>query len=193
MGKLVGYARVSKESQELALQIDALKQAGCLQKFIYIDKASGAKADRPGLEQCLETLSPGDILLVWRLDRLGRSMPHLVKLVEGLSNKQVGFKSICDGVIDTTSASGELIFNVFSALAHFERKIIQERTKAGLQAARARGKKGGRKPISKDHPKVKAAKQMHANKDISINEICQTLNISRASLYRYLNIDAKKN
>ena len=108
---------------------------------------SGAKSERVGLNDCLKVLVPGDILLVWRLDRLGRSMSHLVNLIETLINRGIGFKSICDGAIDTTTAYGELIFNIFSALSHFERKLIQERTRAGLEAARARRRKGGRKPI----------------------------------------------
>ena len=126
--------------------------------------------------------------MVWRLDRLGRSMPHLILLIEELRKKEISFKSICDGEIDTTTASGELIFNIFSSLAQFERRLIQERTSAGLAAARARGKLGGRKPMTSDNLKVKMAKKMHADKSIEIQEICQTLNISRASLYRYLNM-----
>jgi DNA invertase Pin-like site-specific DNA recombinase len=188
MGKIVGYARVSTHEQNLDLQIDALKKEGCQKKYIYIDKASGAKTDRPGLESCLKILEPGDVLLVWRLDRLGRSMAHLVKLVEELVEKKIGFKSICDGAIDTTTASGELVFNIFSALAQFERRLIQERTRAGLSAARARGKKGGRKPIDVKDPRVIMAKEMHKNNTIGIPEICKTLNISRATFYRFLTI-----
>lgn len=188
MGKIIGYARVSTNEQNLDLQIDALKKEGCTKRNIYIDKASGAKTNRPGLESCLEALEPGDTLLVWRLDRLGRSMSHLVTLVEQLLERKIGFKSICDGAIDTTTASGELVFNIFSALAQFERRLIQERTKAGLSAARARGKMGGRKAIKPDDPRVVMAKEMHKNKTISIQKICDTLNISRATFYRYLSI-----
>lgn len=184
----IGYARVSTLEQELDLQIDALKNAGCLHKNIFIDKISGAKSERPGLNKCLDSLKEGDTLIVWRLDRLGRSMPHLISLIEGLRKKKISFKSICDGEIDTTTASGELIFNIFSSLAQFERRLIQERTKAGLTAARARGKLGGRKPITVDNPRVKTAKRMHADKTIEISDICKTLNISRASFYRYLTI-----
>tara|TARA_R110002095_G_scaffold618_2_gene3000 strand:- start:914 stop:1486 length:573 start_codon:yes stop_codon:yes gene_type:complete len=186
MGKIIGYARVSTSEQNLNLQIDALKKEGCTKRNIYIDKASGAKTDRPGLDACLEALEPGDVLLVWRLDRLGRSMSHLVALVEQLLEKKIGFKSICDGAIDTTTASGELVFNIFSALAQFERRLIQERTKAGLSAARARGKKGGRKAITAEDPRVVMANEMHKNKTISVQKICETLNISRATFYRYL-------
>lgn len=184
MGKLVGYARVSTDDQNLDLQIDALTQAGCLRSDIYKDKVSGAKTDRPGLNQCLERLAFGDVLVVWRLDRLGRSMAHLVSLIETLRNKGVGFKSLCDGAIDTTTASGELVFNIFSSMAQFERRLIQERTQAGLSAARARGRKGGRPKV--DTSRIQAAKKMHENKALSIDEICKVLKISKPTLYRYL-------
>lgn len=185
-GRLVGYARVSTADQELSLQLDALQQAGCSQANIFIDKASGAKADRPGLEACIAELQSGDVLLVWRLDRLGRSMPHLVSLIDELRNRGVGFRSIQDGAIDTTTASGELIFNIFAALAQFERRLIQERTRAGLAAARARGRVGGRKPISTDDPRVRMAQAMSKDKSMSIAEICNTLRISRSTYYRYV-------
>ncbi|MCF6768559.1 recombinase family protein [Thiotrichales bacterium 19S11-10] len=188
MAKLVGYARVSTQDQDVQLQVDALAKAGCAKQLIFIDKISGAKSDRPGLDKCLAELAKGDTLLVWRLDRLGRSMPHLVQLVEDLGAKGIGFRSLCDGAIDTTTASGELIFNIFSSLAQFERRLIQERTRAGLEAARARGKKGGRKKISSADPKVLMAKNMHKNHGMSINDICKTLKISRASFYRYVNL-----
>lgn len=187
-GRLIGYARVSTLEQNLDLQIDALIKAGCIRKNIFIDKISGAKSERPGLNECLSHLYAGDVLIVWRLDRLGRSMVHLVSLVETLKEKKVGFRSLCDGAIDTTTASGELVFNIFSSMAQFERRLIQERTLAGLTAARARGRKGGRPKISADHPKVIAAKRMHQDKHISIEEICSALKISRPSLYRYLNM-----
>jgi DNA invertase Pin-like site-specific DNA recombinase len=193
MAKLVGYARVSTSEQEVELQLDALRQAGCANERIFIDKASGARSERPGLDACLRLLKPGDTLLVWRLDRLGRSMPHLVMLIEELLGKGIGFRSLCDGVIDTTTASGELIFNLFSALAQFERRLIQERTKAGLSAARARGRKGGRKPISSDDPRVQMAKRMYHNHAMSINRICRTLKISRATFYRYIALPDKTN
>jgi DNA invertase Pin-like site-specific DNA recombinase len=153
---------------------------------LYTDKISGSKAARPGLDACLQQLKAGDTLLVWRLDRLGRSLRHLIDLVEELRQRGVGFKSICDGAIDTTTASGELIFNVFASLAQFERRLIQERTKAGLTAARARGRLGGRKPVSISDPRVQTAKKMHADKSLSVADICKTLRISRPTLYRYL-------
>ena len=124
--------------------------------------------------------------MVWRLDRLGRSMPHLVTLIQELLEKGIAFCSLRDGAIDTTSASGELIFHIFSALAQFERRLIQERTKAGLSAARARGRKGGRKPITGDDPRVKTACRMHRDHELSVEQICKTLDISRATFYRYL-------
>jgi DNA invertase Pin-like site-specific DNA recombinase len=188
MSRLIGYARVSTNEQDIFLQLDALKKAGCNEKLIFVDKASGARAERPGLDACLKTLTAGDTLLVWRLDRLGRSMPHLVTLVENLLKKDIAFKSICDGSIDTTTASGELVFNIFSSLAQFERKLIQERTRAGLKAARARGRKGGRKPILNSDPRVQTAKRMHKDHGMSIEKICKTLKISRATFYRYVTL-----
>jgi len=188
MNRKIGYARVSKYDQDLKLQIDALLAFGCEEKNIFTDHISGSKLDRPGLNKCLEELQEGDILTVWRLDRLGRSMIHLISLIDGFKERKIGFKSLCDGAIDTTTASGELIFNIFSSLAQFERKLIQERTKAGLNAARERGKKGGRKKIQATDPKVLTAKKMHKDHNMSINNICNILKISRATFYRYLSI-----
>ncbi len=184
MGKLIGYVRVSTNDQEPALQIDALVNAGCVR--IFEDKASGAKSDRKGLDDCLSSLKKGDTLVIWRLDRLGRSLQHLVSLVTELNDRGIKLKSIQDGAIDTTTANGELIFGIFASMAQFERRLIIERTHAGLAAARARGKKGGRKPISADDSKVKAARLMHADPNHSIKEICTTLSISRATFYRYI-------
>lgn len=186
MGKLLGYARVSTGGQDLTAQKNALKKAGC--KTVYTDVASGVRADRPGLDACLNNLRSGDTLLVWRLDRLGRSMSHLATLVEKLRRQGIGFKSICDGAIDTTTASGNLVFNIFSALAQFERRLIQERTKAGLAAARARGRLGGRRPVDPKNPKVRMAQKMHQDKSLSVGEICESLKISRSTLYRYLKL-----
>ncbi len=187
-GRLVGYARVSTDDQDLSLQIDSLVGLGVDQNLIFTDKMSGAKSGRPGLEKCLAHLEHGDTLLVWRLDRLGRSMPHLVELIEELRNRGVGFRSVNDGVIDTTSASGDLIFHIFSALAPFERRLIQERTRAGLAAARARGRTGGRPPIEIDVAKVLAAQKLQENSTLSIDEIRETLRISRSTYYRYLQL-----
>lgn len=189
-GRNVGYARVSTAEQELALQLDALRKAGCDRALIFIDKMSGAKADRPGLSKCLAELRPGDVLLVWRLDRLGRSMRHLVTLIEDLRERGVGFRSIQDGMIDTTSASGELVLNIFSALAQFERRLIQERTNAGLAAARARGRLGGRPAVVFADPRVATARTLHRDQSLSVGEICSTLRVSRSTLYRWLKIAA---
>ena len=186
MVRLIGYARVSTAEQDLQLQLDALDKAGCVE--VFKDKASGARTSRPGLNACLAALDPGDTLVVWRLDRLGRSMPHLVGLVEELLGKGIGFRSLLDGAIDTTTASGELMFNIFSSLAQFERRLIQERTQAGLTAARARGRLGGRRPIRADDPRVVTAKRLHQDRTLSINEICKTLGISRPTFYRYLTL-----
>jgi len=186
--RLVGYARVSTGEQELRLQLDALRKAGCAKADIFEDKISGSKSTRPGLDECLKHLKPGDTLIVWRLDRLGRSVRHLIDVVEDLRQRGVGFKSICDGAIDTTTASGELIFHIFTALAQFERRLIQERTRAGLTAARARGRLGGRPAIAANDPRIKTAKSLHADKNMPIADICQTLKISRPTLYRWLTV-----
>ena len=186
MGRLIGYARVSTASQDIGLQLEALRHGGCTDDGIFLDTASGTRAARPGLEACLRALTPGDTLVVWRLDRLGRSMAHLVTLVEELLKRQVGFRSLCDGAIDTTTASGELVFTIFSALAQFERRLIQERTRAGLAAARARGKKGGRRALRPDNPRVRMASTLYADRNVTVSEICQTLRVSRATFYRYV-------
>ena len=141
---LIGYARVSTAEQDTALQTDALRNAGC--ERVFEDTASGAKADRPGLADALAYLRDGDVLVVWRLDRLGRSLPHLIETVGKLEARGVGFRSLTEN-IDTTTPGGRLIFHVFGALGQFERDLIRERTKAGLTAAAARGRKGGRKPV----------------------------------------------
>ncbi|TQF71800.1 recombinase family protein [Pseudoalteromonas luteoviolacea] len=185
-GKKIGYARVSTKDQDLSLQLDDLKQFGVIESDIYSDVVSGAKDSRPGLDVCLEVLQSGDTLVVWRLDRLGRSMVHLVNTIQELTERGVFFKSLNDGAIDTTTASGELIFNIFSALTQFERRLIQERTNAGLKSARARGKLGGRPTLDANDPTVVMAKQMHENKALSVAQICETLGISRATYYRYI-------
>jgi DNA invertase Pin-like site-specific DNA recombinase len=186
MGKHIGYARVSTDDQDLSLQINELKIAGC--EPIFTDKASGAKSNRPGLDDCLKTMRAGDTMVVWRLDRLGRSMQHLVSVVTDLKARRIGFKSLRDGAIDTTTASGELVFNIFAALSQFERELICERTRAGLAAARARGRNGGRKPVTGNDPKVKMAKRMYQDRSLSPKQICESLQISRATYYRYLSL-----
>jgi len=186
MVNIIGYARVSTEDQNLELQVDELKNAGC--ERIFKDKVSGSKSKRPGLDDCLSSLQEGDTLLVWRIDRLGRSLKHLVEIVTALKDRGIKFKSLHDGAIDTTTASGELIFNIFGSLAQFERRLIQERTNAGLSAARARGRLGGRKPISADDERVVAVRKLSTDKTLSIMAICRTVGISRASYYRFVNM-----
>jgi len=177
---------VSTDDQDLTLQLDALVQHGVPRDLIFTDKLSGARSDRPGLGKCLNAVREGDTLVVWRLDRLGRSMRHLVTLIEDLRQRGIGFRSISDGMIDTTSASGELIFHIFSALAQFERRLIQERTKAGIAAARARGRKGGRPRLKISDPKMVLAKKLHGDTTLTIDQICETLHISRSTYYRYV-------
>ncbi len=180
---LIGYARVSTADQTLNLQQDALQKAGC--DRIFTDTASGTKQERRGLEEALSHVRPGDTLVVWRLDRLGRSLRHLIDTITALSQKGIGFKSITEN-IDTTSSGGKLVFHIFGALAEFERDIIRERTSAGLQAARARGRLGGRPRALNSSKKVAMAKALYSDKTNSVADICRTLNISRATLYRYV-------
>ena len=179
---LIGYARVSTADQTLALQKDALEKAGC--ERIFTDTASGAKAERIGLADAVAYAREGDILVVWRLDRLGRSLKHLIETITSLNERGIGFKSITES-IDTTTSGGKLIFHIFGALAEFERDIIRERTHAGLTAARARGRKGGR-PRVLTPKKAQMAQALYNDKTNTINDICRTLNISRATLYRYI-------
>ena len=179
---LIGYARVSTQDQTLNLQKDALEKLGC--NKIFTDTASGAKAERTGLNEALEYVREGDTLAVWRLDRLGRSLKHLIETITELNNRKIGFKSIQES-IDTTTSGGKLIFHIFGALAEFERDIIRERTQAGLQAARARGRNGGR-PKSLTGKKVAMVQALYNDKNNTVDEICKTLNISRATLYRYI-------
>ncbi len=186
---LIGYARVSKADgrQVLDLQIDALKNAGVKEENIYFDKISGTKEQRDGLDNCLKALREDDILVVYKLDRLGRSLKHLILTIEDLTKRKIGFKVLSgQGVnIDTTTPSGKMIFSIFAALAEFERELIVERTKAGLESARARGKVGGRKfTLSKSQ--VRLAQVSMKNKDTSVAELCKELNISRATLYKYV-------
>lgn len=179
---LIGYARVSTQDQNLELQKDALEKSGCVK--IFTDIASGVKTKRNGLEEALAYLREEDILVVWKLDRLGRSLKHLIEVVNALSERNIGFQSLQED-IDTTTSGGKLIFHIFASLAEFERDIIRERTNAGLKAARARGRVGGR-PKVMDSKKISMAKTLHNDTNNSINDICKTLNVSRATLYRYL-------
>lgn len=179
---LVGYARVSTQDQKPELQLDALKGAGC--EKVFVEKASGAQRERPELKAALDYMRDGDTLVVWKLDRLARSMKQLIETVEGLEEVGVGFRSLTEA-IDTTTAGGKLVFHVFGALAEFERSIIRERTRAGLDAARARGRKGGRPPKLKDAD-LKAARAMLADKSITVEEVAKHLRVSPATLYRHL-------
>ena len=181
---LIGYARVSTQDQTLDLQTDALTQAGC--EKLFTDTMSGAKAERPGLQDAMHHLRAGDTLVVWRLDRLGRTLKHLIATVTELSDQAIGFMSLQEH-IDTTTSGGKLIFHIFGALAEFEREIIRERTNAGLQAARARGRWGGRPALqSLDPKKMALAKTLHDDKKMPVSEICAQLQIGRSTLYRYL-------
>ena len=188
---LIGYARVSTQDQTLNLQKDALEKIGCSK--IFTDTISGATTERKGLEEALEYVRAGDSLVVWKLDRLGRSLKHLIETITALNNRKIGFKSITEN-IDTTTSGGKLIFHIFGALAEFERDIIRERTKAGLEAARARGRKGGRpKAKTLDTPrKVAIAQHLYNDKTNSIADICKTLNISRSTFYRYIQVKPKE-
>ena len=186
MGHLIGYARVSTAEQDLHLQREALRRAGCSDERIFCDIASGARTARPGLEACLQAVAPGDTFVVWRRDRLGRSMAHLVAVIEALRGQQVGLRSLGDGAIETTTASGELIFYLFSALAQFERRLIQERTRAGHAVARARGKQGGRTPLGAEEPRVRMACALYADQSRTVLEVCRVLRISPATCYRYV-------
>ncbi len=179
---LIGYARVSTDDQSLALQQDALKKEGCIK--IFTDTAGGAKTERPGLTEALSYVRTGDTLVVWRLDRLGRSLKDLIERITELQARDIGFKSLTEN-IDTTTSGGKLIFHIFGALAEFERELIRERTQAGLHAARARGRTGGR-PKALSAQKAVMARQLYTDKSNTIPEICRTLNISRATLYRYV-------
>lgn len=179
---LVGYARVSTQDQHLDLQRDALTAAGC--DKIFADQAPGAQAERPGLSEALEYVREGDVLVVWRLDRLGRSVKDLVMRIEELGAAGVGFRSLQEA-IDTTTAGGRLIFHVFSALAEFERELIRERTMAGLASARARGRKGGR-PAAMTPRKIELASKLMRDSSVSVAEVCEAVGVSRSTLYRYV-------
>lgn len=179
---LIGYARVSTDDQNLDLQRDALTQAGCLK--LYEDKESGAKAERPGLLLALEVLREGDTLVVWRLDRLGRSLKDLIGLVDKLEQRGVGLKSVQEN-LDTSSSGGKLVFHLFGALAEFERNLTRERTQAGLSAARARGRTGGR-PKALDANKRQLAIRLYRERQHSIHELCRMMGISKPTLYSYL-------
>lgn len=185
MGKIVGYARVSTDDQDTTLQVKPLKKAGCVR--VFEETASGAKDDRPELQKCLDHLDAGDVLVVWRLDRLGRNLKHLIRVVDDLKKKEIGFKSIQEG-FDTTTSGGRLVFQIFGALAEFERNLISERTHAGLAVARSRGRQGGRKEKLTDK-QVKTMLAMYTSKDHSVAAICETFKVSRPTMHRYLRVN----
>ena len=178
----IGYARVSTQDQDPALQLDALQQAGC--EKIFTEKASGAQRDRPELKAALDYLRSGDTLVVWKLDRLARSLRQLIDTVESLDARQIGFRSLTEA-IDTTTPGGKLIFHIFGALAEFERSIIRERTNAGLASARARGKLGGRPPAWKDAD-ITAAKALLRDPAISVEQAAKMLGVAPSTLYRHI-------
>ena len=179
---LVGYARVSTQEQDLALQLDALKTAGCTK--VFEEKASGAQRERPALQAALEYMREGDTLVVWKLGRLARSLKQLIETVEGFGARDVGLRSLTEA-IDTTTAGGKLVFHIFAALAEFERGVIRERTLAGLRAARARGRTGGRPPAleAKD---LAAAKACCSDPEITVAEVAKRLGVAASTLYRHL-------
>lgn len=179
---LIGYARVSTVDQSLALQRDALSEAGC--EKIFTEQMSGAVAERPELAAALQFAREGDTLIVWKLDRLARSVKQLIETVENLRTRGIGFRSLTEA-IDTTTAQGRLVFHMFSALAEFERSLIRERTQAGLSAARRAGRTGGRPPkLTADD--IEVAKTMLANPDIGVADIADRLKVSMATLYRHI-------
>lgn len=183
MPELLGYARVSTVEQNADLQRDALSAAGCWK--VFTDHVTGTREKRPQLDQLLVQLRPGDTLVVWRLDRLGRSLRHLIELATTLAERGVGLRSLTEN-IDTTTAGGRLIFHVFGALAEFERELIRERAAAGSAAARARGRNGGR-PTVMTPDKVKAARRMYDQREFTVAQIAEALGVGRSSVYRALN------
>lgn len=179
---LVGYARVSTQDQNPDLQLDALRKAGC--EKVFVEKASGAQRERPELKAALEYVRAGDTLVVWKLDRLARSLKQLIESVELLAGREIGFRSLTEA-IDTTTAGGKLVFHIFGSLAEFERSIIRERTRAGLEAARVRGRKGGR-PAALSDKDISAAKALLADPNITVEEVAKRLNVAPSTLYRHL-------
>lgn len=182
MTMLVGYARVSTQDQNPSLQTDALQAAGC--ERVFTEKASGAQRDRPELTAAISYMRPGDTLVVWKLDRLARSMKQLIETVEGLEDRGIGFRSLTEA-IDTTTPGGKLVFHIFGSLAEFERAIIKERTRAGLDAAKARGRIGGR-PAKLSPEDLKAAKALLADPSITVGDVAKRLGVAPATLYRHM-------
>ena len=184
---LVGYARVSSADQNLDLQLDALNRAGC--ERVFTDQAGGARDNRPGLAQALSHLRPGDRLVVWKLDRLGRTVRQLVSFAENLKTQGVGFGSLTDG-IDTSTPAGRFFFHMMAALAEMERDLIRERTNAGLVAARARGRRGGRHPKLTQH-QLAHARRLLADPNVTVTEVAASFNVARSTLYRAMSADTR--
>lgn len=184
---LIGYARVSTKDQNLELQLDALTKAGC--EIIFQEKVSGSKADRPELAKMIAQLRKGDVVCIYKLDRLGRSLKNLLELVAGFEKREVGLRSLTDA-IDTTTPQGRLVLNLFASLAEFERDLIRERTKAGLEAARARGRKGGRRSglSAESQKKSMLAEMYYKEEKLGVDEIAKTVGISKMTLYKYLRL-----
>jgi DNA invertase Pin-like site-specific DNA recombinase len=182
----IGYCRTSTDSQNDSLQLEALKEAGC--EKIFSDVASGSKTDRAGLRECIEFARSGDVIVAWKLDRIGRSLKDLIETVNTLKERGIGLKVLTQN-LDTTTSSGILVFHVFGAIAEFEKSLIQERTAAGLKVARARGRLGGR-PKVLDKKQVKIAKSLYEDGKTSVSEICRTLGVSRATFYRNVTLKA---
>ena len=176
----IGYARVSTTDQSLNPQTDSLSEAGC--EKLFTDVASGARTQRPGLDKAISFCRKGDTLVVWKLDRMGRSMSHLIEMIQKLEKRGVGFQSLTEK-IDTTTAGGRLIFHLFGALAEFERDLIRERVQAGLKSARARGRKGGRPPVSEETKSM--AQALMADKSLTPKQICDRLGIAKSTLYKH--------
>jgi DNA invertase Pin-like site-specific DNA recombinase len=181
----VGYMRVSTSDQTLDLQRDALLASGVGPNDIYEDRASGKKDERPGLLACLKALRKDDVLVVWKLDRLGRSLKHLVTTIDDLTNREIGFKVLTGAAIDTTTSQGRLVFGIFASLAEFERELIRERVMAGLAAARARGRNGGRKPALTP-AKLRLAQAAMSKRDTVVSELCKELGVCRSTIYKHV-------
>lgn len=185
-GTVIGYARVSTDAQDEALQLDALERAGVIR--IFTDRGSGATMQRPQLVAALDYVRDGDVLTVWRLDRLGRSLRDLIDQVDALAKRGVGFRSLTES-IDTTTAGGKMVFHIFGALAEFERDLIRERTRAGLDAARARGRVGGR-PTVMSPERIDTARKMH-DEGVPVARIAETLGVGRSTVHRALTADKR--
>jgi DNA invertase Pin-like site-specific DNA recombinase len=182
----IGYARVSTADQDPRLQLDALADADCLK--VYTDHASGTKADRPQWNVCLTDLRPGDTLVIWRIDRLGRNLRNLIDIVTTLGDRGVGVRSLCNGLVDTTTAHGALVFGMFAVMAEYEAALTRERTHAGLAAARARGRHGGRTP-KMTAALIARAQRMYDSRQVTMAEIAATCSVTPMTIYRHIHTD----